>query len=78
MAPDVVGPDGFIESVTAQALDYGSDFVFSAWYFERVAVGDDVRQLPTGWWESFDLAEVRCKGVRGLSSPHPTHWVLIA
>ena len=61
--PDAAGRVGFIESASAQAeLACGGDFRFSASYLGRFFTGDDVtlsaRQLPTGRWEAFDLAEL--------------------
>ena len=60
LEPDAAGSEGFIESASAQAeLAYRFDFRFSASYLGRFFTGDDVtfsaRQLPTGWWEAFDL-----------------------
>ena len=62
LAPDAAGRDGFIESSSAQAeLNSGGDFRFSASCCGRFVAGDHVwfsaRQLPTGWWEAFDLIE---------------------
>ena len=58
--PSIGGREGFIESLSAQCtLDFDGDFCFSPSYSGRFDVGDDVkffaRQLPTGWWEAFDL-----------------------
>ena len=63
LMPDAGGRLGVMESATAQAeLDHGSDFVFSASYFGRFAVGDDVmfsaRRMPAGFWEAFDPADL--------------------
>ena len=74
LVPDAAGRTGFIECLSAQAeLDTGSDFVCNGPYLGRFAVGDDVwfsaRQLPTGWWEAFDLVERW--GMRGLAYPSP-------
>ena len=62
LLPGAAGQGGSIESATAQAeLAHGGDFVFSASYLGRFAIGDDVtfsaRQLPTGFWKAFDLAD---------------------
>ena len=62
LEPDAAGRVGFIESASAQAeLACGGDFRFSASYLGRFFTGDDVmfsaRQLPTGGWEAFDLAD---------------------
>ena len=63
LALDAAVRGGFIEFPTAQAeLNSGGDFRFSSSLVGRFASGDDVmffgRQLPTGWWEAFNLAEL--------------------
>ena len=63
LLPGAVGLGGFIESATAQTdLANRGDFVFSASYLGHSAIGDDAmfsaRQLPTSWWEAFDLADL--------------------